>query len=57
MFVSGIQQNDSVIHIHMFILFQVLFSYGLSQNIEQTSLCYIVDPFWLYILYIVVCIC
>ena len=54
-FVSGIQQNDSVIHI--FILFQVLFSYRLSQNIEQTSLCYIVDPCWLSILYIEICIC
>ena len=55
LFVSGIQHNDSVIHI--FILFQVLFSYRLSQNIEQTYLCYIVDPCWLSILYIEVCIC
>ena len=31
---SGVQQNDSVIHIHIFVLFQILFSYRLSQNIE-----------------------
>ena len=30
---------DSVIRIHIFILFQILFSCWLSQNIEQSSLC------------------
>ena len=30
--VSGVQPSDSVIHI--FILFQILFSYRLSQNVE-----------------------
>ena len=38
--VSDIQHNDSVIH--RFILFQFLFSYRLSQNIEYSSLCYTV---------------
>ena len=33
---------------------QILFSYGLLQNIEWSSLCYMVDPCWLPILYIVV---
>ena len=32
--VSGVQESDSVIHIHIFILFQIFFSYRLSQNIE-----------------------
>ena len=34
MFVSGVQQSDSVIHIHISILFQILFSYRLLQNFE-----------------------
>ena len=32
--ISGTQQSDSVIHIHISILFQILFSYRLSQNVE-----------------------
>ena len=32
--VSGIQQSDSVIRIHIPILFQILFSYMLSRHIE-----------------------
>ena len=39
--VSGVQQSDSVIDIHIFILFQILFSYRLSQNVEQSSLSYV----------------
>ena len=42
MLVSGVQQSDSVIHIHISILFQILFPYRLSQIIEQRSLCYTV---------------
>ena len=38
--VSGVQQSDSVIHIQVSILFQVLFPLKLLQNIEQSSLCY-----------------
>ena len=30
MIVSGIQQSDSVIHIHTFILFQILFPFSVS---------------------------
>ena len=40
------QQSDSVIHIPIFILLQILFSCKLSQNIEQSSLCYTVGPCW-----------
>ena len=53
--VSDIQQSDSVIHIHVSILFQILFLIRLLQNIEQSSLCYTVGPCWLSILNIVVC--
>ena len=35
--VSGIWQSDSVIHIHIFIHFQILYPHRLLQNIEYTS--------------------
>ena len=38
-------------------LFQILLPYRLLQNIEYSSLCYMVGPCWLFIVYIVVCIC
>ena len=43
--VSGVQQaggggDDSVIYIHVFILFQILFPFRLLRNIEQSSLRY-----------------
>ena len=44
--VSGIQQSDSVIHIYVSILFQILFPFRSFQNIEQNSLCYTVGPCW-----------
>ena len=37
--VSGVQQSDLVMHIHVLILFQILFLFRLLQNIEQSSLC------------------
>ena len=45
MLVSGVQQSDSVIHIHVSILFQILFPFRLLQNLEQCSLCYTVQTF------------
>ena len=39
------------------IIFQILFLFRLLQNIEQSSLCYIVSPCWLSILNIAVCTC
>ena len=39
MIISIVQQSDSVIHLHTFILFQILFPYRLSQNIQFCSLC------------------
>ena len=56
MLISGVRLSDSVIHIHVSISFQILFPFRLSQNIEQSSLCYAVGPCWLSILYTVVCI-
>ena len=38
-------------------LLHILFHYGLSQDIEYSSLCCIVGPCCLSILYIIVCIC
>ena len=51
--VSGVQQSDSVIHIHVSILFKILFPFRLLHNNEQSSLCYTVGPCWLSILNIV----
>ena len=55
--VSGVQQSNSLIHIHIFILFKILFSCRLSQNTEQSFLCSTVGHYQLSILYIVLCIC
>ena len=52
--VSGVQQSDSVIHIHVSILFRILFPFRLLQNIEPSSLSYTVGPCWLSILNIAV---
>ena len=54
--VSGVEQSDSVIYIHVSMLSQILFPFRL-RNIEQSSLCYPVGPCWLSILYILVCTC
>jgi len=48
--VSDVQQADSVIHIHVSILFQIPFIFRLLHNIEQSFLCYAVGPCWLSIL-------
>ena len=40
MLLSCVQQSDSVAHMHIFILLQILFSYRLSQNTEWSFLCY-----------------
>ena len=49
--VSGVQQSDSVIHIHVSILFQILFPFRLLQNMEQSSLCYTVSLLVIYFKY------
>ena len=55
--VLGVQRSDSVIHLHVSILFQILFPFRLLQNIEQHSLCYTLGPCWLSILNITECTC
>ena len=39
------------------IIFPILFQFRLLQNIEQSSLCYTVDPCWLSTLNIAMCRC
>ena len=55
--ISGVQQSDSVTHIHLSNLFQILFLFRLLQSIEQSSLCYIVSPCLLFVLNIAVRLC
>ena len=55
MLVSGTQQSDSIRHILVSILFQILLLSGLLQNIEQTSPRSTVGLCWLLILYIAPC--
>ena len=45
--VSGEQQRDSAIHIHVPILPQTPLPSRLSRNTEQSSMCCIVGPCWL----------
>ena len=47
------QQSDLTLYIHSF---SDSFPYRLLENIKYSSLCYIVGPCWLSILYIVVCV-
>ena len=55
MLVSGVKQSDSVIHILVSILFQIILPFRLLQNIEQSSLCCTVGPCWLSVLNIALC--
>ena len=55
--VSDVHQSDAVIHIHVSILFQILFPFKLLHNIEQSSLCYTAGSCWLSILNIAMCAC
>ena len=49
--VSAVQHSDSFIHIYIYVLFYILFHYGLSQNTEYRSLSYRAGPCYLPILY------
>ena len=55
--VSGEHQRDSAICIHVSILPSTPLLSRLPHNIEQSSLCYTVDPCWLSILNIAVWTC
>ena len=45
--VSGVQQSESVTHIHISILLQILFPYRPLQSIKQHSLFYTLGPYQL----------
>ena len=48
MLISGVRQSDSATHIHVPILFQILFPFRLLQHIEESSLCSTIGPCWLF---------
>ena len=55
--VSGEQQRDSAIHIHVFIRPPSPPPIQTAHDIEQSSMCYTVGPCWLSILDTTVCTC
>ena len=57
MITSAVQQSDSLINIHISILFPILFPCRFSKNDWESSLCYTVGFHWPAIPYTIVCIC
>ena len=57
MIASGEQQRDSTIRMRVSILPQPPFPSRLPHNVEQSSVCYTVVPYWLSILNIAMCTC
>ena len=55
MIASGEQQRYSTVHIHVSILPQTYLPCRLPHNIQQSSLCYTVDPCWSSTLNTAVC--
>ena len=55
--VSGAQQRNSAVHMHVSILPQTPLPSRLPHNIGQSPLCHPVGPCWLSILNIAVCTC
>ena len=54
--VSSVQQRDLVyMYVYIF-FFSISFHYSLLQDIECSSPCYTVNPCWISILYMIVCI-
>ena len=53
--ISDVQESNSVTLVS--VLFQIIFPFRLLYNIKQSSLCYTIGPFWLFILNAVVCEC
>ena len=41
--ISAVQQSDSVLHIYIYIIFQILFHYRLLQDTEYSTLGYTVN--------------
>ena len=44
-------------NMYLYILYHILFHYGLLQDIEKSSLCYTVGPCYLSIVCVCVCVC
>ena len=55
--IPAVQQSDSVVHIYAFLFKNLLFHYGLSQDIEYSSLCYTIGLDCLSIPYVKAYIC
>ena len=55
--ISAVQQSAIYIYIRIYMQFHILFSYGLSQDTEYSSLCYTVGPCCSSILCIIAYIC
>lgn len=53
--VSGEEQSESAICIHISTLIYTLFPYRPSQSTEQSSLCHAAGPYWLSVSYISLC--
>ena len=51
--ILGVQQSDSVIHIHVSILYQILSPIRLLQNIEQNSLYFTVCGLYLFLPHVI----
>ena len=56
MTVSGVQQSDSVIHIQVSTLFQVIFPFRITEYWAEFPVLYI-GPCWLSVLNVTVCTC
>ena len=54
--ISAVQQSDWVLHIYIHSFFNILFHYGLSQEIGYSLLCCTIGPCCLTILNVIVCI-
>ena len=57
MLVSGVQQSESVISVHISLLFQISFPFRFLHYSEQSSLCYTGGPCCLPILNTALCTC
>ena len=55
--VSGVQQSGPVTHTCVSVLFQILFPFRSSQNVEPPSLRWTAGPCWLSVLNTAVCTC
>ena len=55
--VSGVQQSEPVVHVHRFILFQILFLYRLLDYSVEFPVLYSRPLLLIYLIYSNVCVC